>query len=264
MIQTKLNKCKTCGEFYKKYSSLDKYCTSCKIKRTDTKYPSIWPAKVKICKICKKEFLPHHQLSNMCSYECRKINKANRDKEYVKNNYEKIMSTRKKKYEISYNICKNAFNSFHKTSKYCSRKCYFENEKWSRIWKWNPCYRNWKYTYSNKDIKKVNYNHNWYKQTEFVKNCKIIKQEILEKYWYVKCQHCNISNSLRRENHHLIFRSEAPRHKNIHNTRNILFVCIKCHNEFHKNNSIRKQYVVDRKLWELFPEYVKKDFYIDL
>jgi DNA-directed RNA polymerase subunit RPC12/RpoP len=86
----------------------------------------------------------------------------------------------------------------------------------------------------------------------------------LRKYWYVKCQHCSISNSLRRENHHLIFRSEAPKHKNIHNIRNILFVCIKCHNEFHKNNSIRKQYIIDRKLWELFPEYVKKEFYIDL
>lgn len=149
MIQTKLNKCKTCGEFYKKYSSLDKYCTSCKLKRTNTKYPSIWPAKVidedSILKKSRATIFNEHQ----------------------------------------------------------------------------------------------------------------------EKRGYVICWYCGCSG-FDFELHHIIMRSEMPKHKHLHNAKNLIFLCEQCHHDIHQKHQDHRAYrIIERRLWLLFPQ-VKMDHFISI
>mgnify|MGYP003434079420 FL=1 len=149
MIQTKLNKCKTCGEFYKKYSSLDKYCTSCKLKRTNTKYPSIWPAKVidedSILKKSRATIFNEHQ----------------------------------------------------------------------------------------------------------------------EKRGYVICWYCGCSGFYF-QLHHIIYRSEQPKHKNLHNVKNLIFLCEQCHKDIHqKHQEHRAHRIIERRLWLLFSQ-VKMDHFISI
>lgn len=79
---------------------------------------------------------------------------------------------------------------------------------------------------------------------------KTLKQEVIEEHGYPRCQNCG-SNQACHE-HHIIYRSEAPKHVNLHNKRNRIFICVPCHNWFHSKKSNRNNIVKERKLWELF------------
>ncbi len=91
-----------------------------------------------------------------------------------------------------------------------------------------------------------------FKETAFQKICKEMNTEMIKNHWYRFCEFCLINNSIRWEHHHIIFRSEKPRHEFLNDKRNILHLCIKCHNEFHKHKHIRDEIVKERKLNELF------------
>lgn len=65
------------------------------------------------------------------------------------------------------------------------------------------------------------------------------------------------------EHHHVIYRSEAPKHENLHDPGNVIKVCRPCHESYHKVKDSRKEIVIERKLWELFPELRLKERYFE-
>lgn len=79
----------------------------------------------------------------------------------------------------------------------------------------------------------------------------------IEKLGYITpesypCEVCGITNSFIYDLHHIIFRSERPYHKKLHDLINIIYVCRKCHDAFHRNVSIRNKIVKERKLDKIF------------
>ena len=158
-----------------------------------------------------------------------------------------------KKLTKSCKVCWKEFMAYWIT-KHCSHKCYLSTMSETRKWKNNPAYRNWMYV-----TDKTKHNQNakitsWFWEKEFLRTAKKIREEMYWEFWFYMCQHCWVNNSLRWETHHLFFRSEKPRHKNLHNPLNLLRVCIRCHNLFHKVKSTRDPYIEARKLNELFEE----------
>ena len=86
----------------------------------------------------------------------------------------------------------------------------------------------------------------------YEKNRKEIINDMIDEYGYIFCQNCGTSNAFKFECHHIIFRSEKPNHPEMHNKKNLLIVCRKCHGSFHRTKSIRDKYVKERKLDKLF------------
>ncbi len=146
--------------------------------------------------------------------------------------------------------CGNEFRPRLTTSKYCGIKCYNLAQKITQKGKKNPNY---------KDGNRVNGINKLYaeRHAELKKAKKIIRDKLLEiTGGYVYCEKCLRTITPRWEIHHIIYRSEAPKHKNLHNPRNLIHLCIQCHNDFHTDKSRRNDIVQERKLWELFPEYL--------
>ncbi len=150
--------------------------------------------------------------------------------------------------------CWNSFRPYTSLDKFCSRDCRIKSVKSNRKFNWskksckdrsgknNPSYKHWN---------RENGKHYSFSR-EFRRNCKELDKEMIEKYWYRFCEHCWTSNSLRWEHHHIIFRSEKPKHPNLHDKENILHCCIKCHNLFHKEKKIRNDIVRKRWLDKIF------------
>lgn len=96
---------------------------------------------------------------------------------------------------------------------------------------------------------------------QLAKTCEEIKNEIIGFNWYLHCEHCWRSNPMDFHFHHLVYRSEAPKHRNLHDKLNIILLCVDCHCLFHTKKSTRDDIVIDRELWTLFPEYLKKEHF---
>lgn len=79
----------------------------------------------------------------------------------------------------------------------------------------------------------------------------------LDQHGYTFCEHCQKSNGVYKfEVHHIIFRSEAPKHEHLHNPKNLIILCSDCHNgnknSFHSNKDKRNYLIEKRKLDDLF------------
>lgn len=87
----------------------------------------------------------------------------------------------------------------------------------------------------------------------YKKNRKELLDEMFEKHGRYFCQHsgeqCERSDL---EAHHIVFRSEARNHPELHNKRNLILVVEKSHRWYEKNKSNRKKLVEERGLEELF------------
>ena len=86
-------------------------------------------------------------------------------------------------------------------------------------------------------------------------------KSMMDSPWYLYCQECKKSWFMWLELHHIIFRSECPNHPKKHSKINSLLLCNECHKEYHSHKSIREKWIVQRKLWEVFPEIIKKKRY---
>ena len=82
--------------------------------------------------------------------------------------------------------------------------------------------------------------------------CKKYRTEFLENNNYCWCELCGVSNSFKFEVHHIVFASEAPLHKELHNFKNMIMLCIDCHNKLHTKKGLRDELVKNRGLEELF------------
>lgn len=149
---------------------------------------------------------------------------------------------------IKCKICNEDFLKKSHNQITCSNECRIKRMSENRKWELNPSFRNW--VYVKNSSKKVSIHQ--FKEKEFQKNCKEMDLEMIQKHWYRFCEHCWINNSLRWEHHHIVFRSEKPRHEFLHDKRNIINLCIQCHNDFHKDKWKRNHLVYNRGLHLLF------------
>ena len=143
-------------------------------------------------------------------------------------------------------VCKKHFLKTPHCQGLCSNKCLGVILAKKRKGQNNPAFRN--------GLRVAGQRRDTYKEGIFRKNAKLIKDRILEANGYLFCQMCGTSSTLRWETHHIIYRSEAPRHRNLHELDNLLFCCIQCHNNLHSSKASRASLVKDRQLYLLFPE----------
>lgn len=90
---------------------------------------------------------------------------------------------------------------------------------------------------------------------EYVKSRKKVVHDQLDEYGYHFCQRAECGKSrgvFKFEVHHIVFRSERPKHPMLHDPVNLIIVCNKCHGKFHSNKSIRNELVKNRKLDDIF------------
>lgn len=203
------------------------------------------------CPACGKEFIKLYNSSKYCSKLCNRITQQNRAR--IKLGYATRGNLKAK-----CKNCGNLFIKYHSLQKFCSLSCTNENTRKGRLRNWNeasrtkimgkgnPCYRNGSRV-NGKD----------YRSMKHLRTCAEYKKEFIEKNGYIYCEYCGTHQSLRFETHHVIFASEAPNHKNLHNHKNLMVLCIKCHNKFHSKRELRDRIVKKRRLDKLFPELLK-------
>lgn len=182
-------------------------------------------------------------------------------REYRQKNQDKF-----RQYEINKNKnaktrkceeCGVEFNRYY-VGKFCSRKCRGDNISRTKIRNGenNPSYRNGNYTKDNLTKNKKTTNLH-------LSACRRYRTFFRKNNDYDYCELCGTSNSLKFETHHIIFASEAPKHKELHNFKNLIYLCINCHNELHKHKILRNKLVEKRQLNDLFGRnlivYEKKD-----
>lgn len=241
-------KCKLCGKQFKVNTYQQVYCSSnCRYKDKriiqETKLSNRDSVK---CKFCGKEFKQMVITQKYCSHKCRvKANMAKR--------------SNKPKTKIC-KYCNKEFIPYTSLDKFCSATCRINNQKSKRKFNYtkdkcdkitgenNPSYRNGMYC---RDTKTPPIN-----KREFNKSKIKLKKELIDKKGYLYCENCGCTNSIKYETHHIIFRSEKPNHEHLHDVDNLLYLCISCHNEFHKHKGKRNTIVKNRGLNRIFGDDV--------
>lgn len=199
------------------------------------------------CEICNTEFESKSRLHKFCSRKCSSKSST--------------LKRSKKPNEKTCKMCSVVFTPYTSLDKFCSANCRVENMKSKRSRRWseeaskkrigdkNPCFRNGMYQRSNTKTSVG--------QKEFMRIRDKIRADMILDYGFLFCEKCKTTNTYQWEMHHVIFRSEKPLHPNLHDKRNLINLCIPCHNWFHKVKSNRNALVEERKLYELFGEDVR-------
>jgi hypothetical protein len=136
--------------------------------------------------------------------------------------------------------------TFYGVKQFCSRECFSKNWKKRGVRKGsnNPGFRNGMYV--DRPAKKDT-NTNLH-----LSACRKYRVNFRKNNDYDFCEYCGTSSSLRFETHHIVYASEAPKHKELHNFKNLIYLCIQCHNNFHSAKYTRNKLVEERGLNELF------------
>lgn len=153
-------------------------------------------------------------------------------------------------------ICKECKKRFENKSNYirvfCSYDCQYNYFRRERIGEKNPNFKDGKASYE-KFRKRPQYTPLHFRA------CSKYKKYFKEKNGYLFCEHCgvNINGAGKFETHHLYFASRYPKHKELHNFKNLICLCVKCHNKFHngtEGKELLKIYEEKRGLKELFSD----------
>jgi len=179
-------------------------------------------------------------------FDCWEKEAYKRNKRYREKHWERLAIKKKEWFnsgkEWKCKQCKKKFK-YQRPRVFCSKDCQFQywRDKKIRKGKKNPAYRNGYYT--NRKNSHTSKHHN---------ACKQYKIKMVDEVGYLKCELCGISSAIRYETHHIVYASEAPKHKELHNHKNLILVCIKCHNWLHQKKTRRNNLVVERGLEKLF------------
>lgn len=202
------------------------------------------PSKQKICKICGKSFevkIPWNRLT--CSYECHIENCKIISKKFRDLRVELLCIKCECKYY------KRPTHPDKRLCKLCSYKKMSEDRKGNK----NPGYRNGLRIGSMKKYSEG--------QSKHLKACAKYRKKFIEKYGYIFCEVCllNESSVPRTEVHHIYYASLWPKHKHLHDFRNLIMLCIQCHNNFHsgKYKEMFELLEKERELKELFADHKK-------
>lgn len=79
-----------------------------------------------------------------------------------------------------------------------------------------------------------------------------LRRDKIDKYGYWFCDKCKTNNDYLASMHHIVYRSEKPKHKCLHAKKNLIDLCAKCHVWFHEKKDRRNYLIEERKLTELF------------
>jgi len=194
----------------------------------------------KKCIICGSEFIINSGLNaqkKTCSNEC-----------WYENQKKISLKRTKEKENKKCTICGKDFVGLKNIKNTGKCQSCRTNDLKKRTDDNNPNYRGGYYT-------KKNYKGTtaWIHQEA----CKKYKKNFIEKNGYQFCEICCVNkNGTSLFNvHHIYFASKVPKHKNLHNEKNLIHVCRECHLKFHNG----KEYEVvfqklekERGLKELF------------
>lgn len=154
--------------------------------------------------------------------------------------------------------CNNTFFQYKSTDKYCSYSCQAKHTrplKRTEL-KRTPLKRT-PFKLSQKSIEKMKAKAKMPPkktkfQIEFEKQAKKNKDRIIKEDGHLNCEKCSTTSSIQFSTHHIVFRSEAPKHPELNNLRNLIYLCYECHESFHKKKASRNYLIAKRKLTELF------------
>lgn len=145
--------------------------------------------------------------------------------------------------------CENTFVVYKSTDKYCSFNCLSKSKDYKPL----------KRTILNKaslkprtPLKKQNRKKDSDFEKEFSKAKLKVKKRVVKKYGALCCERCFSQNSIQFSTHHLIYRSERPKHKFLNHLSNLLYLCFDCHEWFHSNKKNRNRWITKNKLWVFF------------
>jgi hypothetical protein len=199
------------------------------------------------CVNCENDFEAKNIRTKYCSKDCKTK-----------------FDTKKRSKKPAIKVCKccnKEFTPYTSLDKFCSANCRIENMKSKRTRRWskestekrngknNPSFKSGMYSRSNSRTDEG--------QKEYLRNRNKLRSEMILNYGYLFCERCKTNETYQWEMHHLVYRSEKPYHENLHDKRNLINLCMKCHNWFHKNKSNRNDIVEERKLYELFGQDVR-------
>jgi len=201
------------------------------------------------CGICGNKFIIEKQLRSQdkyCSLNCRKIAfKEKQEERYLR-----------LKTEIIIGKCKNCLKSFEYTryfkKTYCSKKCQVDQYSKVRKGKDNPAY--FSGNFINKKKRKQTS-----QTSKHLAACSKYRKEFLKVHDYLFCEVCNVNQNAtqRFQVHHIYFASQYPRHIELHNFKNMILVCLECHQKFHAGKTYKEEFEKiekERGLKELFKE----------
>lgn len=196
------------------------------------------------CKICGSEFQKLTTLNKYCSRKCK---------------YEAELQRRSKKPKTKKcKFCSTEFKPYTSLDKFCSALCRVENEKSGRSRRWNEKSTLLRYGKNNPAYKhglspKIG-KRDSVGRREYLKRRNQFWKDFEEKNGSLYCEECGKTGRL--ETHHVIYRSEKPRHIHLHDPKNFMLLCVKCHNDYHSDKSKRNKIVEERKLNDLFGDDV--------
>lgn len=247
VVNKKPRNCENCGHEFTPVKNVQRFCSiECHDSFKYTKTKVYKPIK---CTYCKELFTPVNKFNKLCSKECRS-----------KNSLEK--RSKKQSKTIKCKHCGIEFQPYTSLTKFCSSKCRINDQKSKRSKNWdskkaeaitgknNPAYRNGRYTRTSNKLTKGN--------ALFRKRAKKLRERLIEESGFIHCEHCKRSDKAKYETHHIIYRSEKPGHQHIHDSSNLILLCVQCHNEFHKQKGMRDDLVEKRELFKLFGNDVRQ------
>lgn len=163
------------------------------------------------------------------------------------------MDIKRKKRECDDKNCTNTFFQYKSTDKYCSYPCAAKNTKPLKRTelKRTPLKLSKKSidkmkAKAKKPPKKTAF------QIEFEKQSKKVKDSVIKEKGVLCCEKCTATHSIQFSVHHIVFRSEKPKHPELNNVRNLIYLCFDCHEGYHKAKKSRNELVSERNLTDLF------------
>jgi hypothetical protein len=79
-----------------------------------------------------------------------------------------------------------------------------------------------------------------------------VQDNVVKRHGKLCCERCMAEKSILFSTHHIIYRTERPKHPSLNNLLNLIYLCAECHEWFH-DKKIRRNYLIDdRDLTSLF------------
>lgn len=137
--------------------------------------------------------------------------------------------------------CDSMFTPFYSYDRYCV-PCRFKHAK---PLKRTPLKR------STQPIKKQSRTAKAF-ENEFFRRKHQLKKKIIKKHGRLQCQKCAATYSILFSVHHIVYRSEKPKHKHLNTLRNLIYLCDFCHTALHADKKSRNYLIKQRRLVDLF------------
>jgi 5-methylcytosine-specific restriction endonuclease McrA len=168
----------------------------------------------------------------------------------------------RKKHECKDKDCSKMYYKYKSTDKYCSFSCKAKNTKKPimthgfvhkltkpKVIDWDAKYKKDKELAKKRKTKKNKLSDF---EKEFIKAKVKVKKRVIEEYGQLVCERCRCKSSIQFSVHHIIYRSEEPKHKMLNNILNLIYLCYDCHESFHKVKRSRNYLIQKLNLTKLF------------